>query len=408
MTINKGEDIKTDQQRQRRKKVKYFYQTTAALAVMGMLFLGGCGKDQASKSSSEAVRPDTQASSAPEEGGVYSASSNPLLDLPLVQDGYKLEDCITLANYKNIPLHEPKQEVTEEEVIQYINSNSTPEEVTDKDAAIRQEDRVNLDYEGKIDGKAFDGGSAKNYDLTIGSGTFIEGFEEQLIGMKKDESADIHVTFPKDYRAEDLAGKEAVFTVKIHSISRVPELTDEWVQDSTHQKYKTVDEYKKAMEQELKKQKMIGTRDAQQQEIWDRLIRESTFKALPETEVEKQKELLKKDLEMAANASNVTPEEFLKQSGMDRKTYESQTDFFARIGAQLVLVKKAVVEAEGLDEKSEEYQAALKELMDTAQSTEEELIKSMGEETIWKYCMEQAIFERIKSYARITTETSEG
>ena len=151
---------------------------------------------------------------------------------------------VTLGEYKGIEVVMESTDVTDAEIQvrldNFVASNATVEEITDR-TDVQDGDVANIDYVGKIDGEAFDGGSAEGTDLTIGSGTFIDGFEEQLVGATVGETIDINVTFPENYTSKDLAGKEATFTVTINSIGKsvTPELTDELVAANTD--YATVD-----------------------------------------------------------------------------------------------------------------------------------------------------------------------
>lgn len=162
---------------------------------------------------------------------------------------------VKLGKYKGIDLLLDKFEVKDEDVdmeIQYLlSAHKTYEEVNDR--AVILGDIANIDYEGKKDGVAFEGGSAKAYDLEIGSNSFIPGFEDAIIGMKIGETKDINLTFPKHYHSEDLAGKDVVFTVKLNAIKIAKEavLDDAWVKDYTNGENKTVDELKASIKSHM-------------------------------------------------------------------------------------------------------------------------------------------------------------
>ena len=147
----------------------------------------------------------------------------------------QMDQYIKLGKYKGLELQEDVQDVTDADVDTQIEMNlaQNPVEVEDENAEVKDGDVVNIDYEGKKDGVAFDGGSAEGFDLTIGSGSFIDGFEDGLIGAKKGETRNLNLTFPENYQEEDLAGQDVVFTVKINAIKTTPELTEEWVKENT-------------------------------------------------------------------------------------------------------------------------------------------------------------------------------
>jgi len=179
---------------------------------------------------------------------------------------YNVDDYVKLGDYKNIVVEYTKSfAVTDEEVEEQIKSilqtNTTFENITNRDTA-KEGDYVNIDYQGKIGGQAFQGGTATGADIQIGSGTFIPGFEDQLVGAKVGTTFDINVKFPENYKTTDLAGKDAVFTITLNAIRKkvTPELTDEYVQKVSTQS-KTVKEYKA----EIKKS-MQQSRDSEVEE----------------------------------------------------------------------------------------------------------------------------------------------
>ena len=141
----------------------------------------------------------------------------------------------------------------EQQVETNLNNNDKSEEI--KEGTVENGDVANIDYEGKLNGKAFDGGTAEGYDLTIGSGSFIDGFEDGLIGKKIGDTVDLNLTFPKDYSSTDLAGKEVVFTVKINSVKRAPKLTDKLAAEISNNEYKTAEAYNNYIKKDLENTK---------------------------------------------------------------------------------------------------------------------------------------------------------
>lgn len=204
--------------------------TGAALSLAGAALLGalvtGCGNadtDTAESTQESVVESENAAEAETEDFGPEAYLS-----------GINVADYVTLGEYTGVEVSVDAPVVTDEYLDSYIDyvlqSNMVKTEVTDR--PVEEGDIVNIDYEGKIDGVAFDGGTAQGYDLTIGSGAFIDGFEDGLIGAQSGETLDVNVTFPEDYPGEEVAGKDAVFTVTVNSISveSLPELTDEFVQ----------------------------------------------------------------------------------------------------------------------------------------------------------------------------------
>ncbi|SFQ14822.1 trigger factor [Lachnospiraceae bacterium XBB1006] len=206
----------------------------ACVALMGGLLFLGAQKD---------VKGSNATNGNEELSKMWTAMDHD----PISVADYDMKDYVTLGEYRGIEVEVPTVKVDKELVIQAINQALTqyPDyEKTDK-KVVEKGDVANIDYEGKIDGKKFEGGSAKDYPLTIGSGQFIPGFEEGLVGAKVGETKEVKVTFPKDYDEETLAGKKAVFTVKVNSIGQevyhtFDDVTDEFVKENLG--YDTVDD----------------------------------------------------------------------------------------------------------------------------------------------------------------------
>lgn len=233
--------------------------TTMKRKVIAALLLGmaitvtGCSgnttkdTDTTTRAASDASS-ETTADSSSESEAATEAAERP---------DYKALDYVKLGDYKGLEVTLASTDVTDEEVEQQVetnlNNNDKSEEI--KEGTVENGDVANIDYEGKLNGKAFDGGTAKGYDLTIGSGSFIDGFEDGLIGKKIGDTVDLNLTFPKDYSSTDLAGKEVVFTVKINSVKRAPKLTDELAAEISNNEYKTAEAYNNYIKEDLEKTK---------------------------------------------------------------------------------------------------------------------------------------------------------
>lgn len=226
-------------------KKKILYRTAAcALAVSLTAVLAGCNKSADSDSTADTA--ETASAETAEEAAVDESSYDYLADFNYSdgfdENGYlkgvTAADYVTLPDdYADITIDASLAEVTDQDISDYINENllsgfATTSQVTDRAAATG--DTVNIDYVGTIDGVEFDGGSAQGYDLELGSGTFIDGFEDQIVGHTPGETFDVNVTFPENYASTDLAGKDAVFSTTLNYINETvtPELTDAWVQEN--------------------------------------------------------------------------------------------------------------------------------------------------------------------------------
>ena len=215
--------------------------TAAALT----LSLAACGeKETEASSTAETASPETAAATEESAADPYAYLADFDYSSIFDENGYvagvTASDYITLPEDLGLTLSDEANTVSDEDVADYINENimvnyTETQEVTDRAAA--DGDTVNIDYVGTVDGVEFDGGSAEGYDLTLGSGTFIDGFEEQIVGHTPGESFDVTVTFPEDYRATDLAGKEAVFATTLNYISEsvTPERTDDFVKENLNE-----------------------------------------------------------------------------------------------------------------------------------------------------------------------------
>ena len=216
--------------------MKKFITTMTVLALSASV-LAGCGK---TAENGESTQAGTE-SAAPAETGSETAAAAVEYGEDAYVDGINVADYVTLGEYKGIEVTETTPTVTDDYVQSYIDyalqSNMVTTEVTDSD--VQTGDIANIDYEGKIDGVAFEGGTDKGYDLEIGSGSFIDGFEDGLIGAEIGETRDVTVTFPESYPNAEVAGKEAVFTVTVNSIhtESLPDLTDDMMLAESMLKY---------------------------------------------------------------------------------------------------------------------------------------------------------------------------
>lgn len=243
---------------------------------------------------------------------------------------------IKLGEYKGLKLEVIDTVVTDDEIESRIKAtlSMNPEKIPVEGRAVENGDIVNIDFEGKLDGVAFDGGTFKGYDLTIGSGSFIPGFEEQVIGMKKGETKDLDITFPDPYENNpDLAGKATVFTVTLNEIYKETpaELTDAWVERVTMGQQKTVAEYREAIKTEIEKYKKDNSDTEAQIAAMEQVIENSEFELSEEginkeytdmkAEYEKMATAYGMDIKQFAELSNMTEEEFdvkLKENAENR------------------------------------------------------------------------------------------
>ncbi|MDO5392367.1 MAG: trigger factor [Eubacteriales bacterium] len=345
-----------------------------------------CTNKEDTKSSTEAKNEDTKEESGKEdnEENKEESSEEVTEDTRIVSVAAdEMDQYIKLGEYKGIDAQEDVQEVTDSDVDTQIQMNlaQNPVEVTDKNAEVKSGDVVNIDYEGKKDGVAFDGGTAEGFDLTIGSGTFIDGFEDGLIGAKKGETRDLNLTFPEGYQAEDLAGQDVVFTVTVNAIKTTPELTEEWVKENTE--YDSVEKYKDGVRKDLEETNRETAKNTVMGNLWTTIMDSCEVIEYPQEDVDQAMKLFEDNLNKYAQQQNVEPDEFLESQGMTREQFDEQSKDYAEYTVKQNLVVQAIMDAEKftlVDEKSEE---AKKELTANYGVDDiSDLVKEFGQETV--------------------------
>ena len=238
---------------------------------------------------------------------------------------------VKLGDYKNIQVEVEPIDVTDEELEAEINKNleKNAEMVVKEDASLEKGNTAVFDFSGSVDGEKFEGGTAENYELEIGSGQFIPGFEDQMIGMKAEEEKDVVVTFPEDYQQDTLAGKEAVFAVKLHEIKerQVPTFSDEFVKDLDIENVETMDAYKAHLKEQLMSQKEQQKNNTVKQVVIEKATENAEF-SVPEEMINDETNRMMKQQESQ-----------IKQYGLDFKTYlqymgKSEEDFKADLAVQ--------------------------------------------------------------------------
>ena len=318
-------------------------------------------------------------------------------DLPV----YDASEYVTLGEYKGLTVEVDPVEVTDEQVMDKIASE-TKQTLTE--GTVEDGDTVNIDYVGKIDGEEFDGGSAEGYDLEIGSCTFIDGFEDGIIGMQVGETKDLELTFPEDYHSEDLAGKDVVFTVTVNSISRVPELTDE-VADSVVEGM-TAEAYQESVRQELEDSAKESQKSDAQQKLLQAVYDNATISGYPEENLQYTINRAKNYYEWLASMYGMTLDDYLTNYGMTQDEFMEQIQPVAEeaLGEEMTL--RAIAEEESIEVSDEEYQAGLARYaeaqgMDDPSKLEEAygenyIRNSLLQEKVLNFLYENATIEEVK------------
>lgn len=268
---------------------------------------------------------------------------------------------VTISEYKGVEIEkEDVAEVTDADVDTEINSRleaaATSTEV--KDRPVQSGDTATIDYVGKKDGKEFEGGSATDYPLEIGSGTFIEGFEEGIIGHKIGDKFDLNLTFPENYGNADLAGKPVVFTVTVKSIQQknVPELNDEFVKKNS-KKSKTVDEYKKEVKAELEKTNKEKYESSMKEKAWAEVIDNTEVTKYPQDKVDEVKDQYRSQYEQMASYYGVEFSEFISQyMNMDEDKFNEELDKAAKNSVKQELAAELIAKEMKLTPTDKEYE----------------------------------------------------
>ena len=284
---------------------------------------------------------------------------------------------ITLGEYKGIKVEKKEAAVTDEEVMASIEKEleQNSRMLTIDDRAVQMDDIAVIDFEGFVDGVPFDGGKGENHSLTIGSHSFIDTFEEQLIGKSLGEEVEVNVTFPEEYQAKELAGKPALFKVKINEIKvkELPKLDDDFAQDVSE--FDTLDEYKESIKAKIKEGKEKELKTAKENEIVDKIIENATMD-IPEPMIESQVRQMADDFAQRMQYQGLSLEQYFQFTGMDAKKFiESlRPQALKRIQSRLVL--EAIVKAENIEVTEEELEKELSE-MATMYKMEIEKVKEM-------------------------------
>ena len=280
---------------------------------------------------------------------------------------YTALDYVTLGEYKGLSVTLESTEVTDEEIDAEITSTLSQNDKLEtlEEGTVENGDIANIDYEGIKDGEAFEGGTDKGYDLTIGSGTFIEGFEEGLIGKSVGETVDLNLTFPETYQSTDLAGQDVVFHVTINSVKRAPELTDELAAELSDSQYSTVEEYRASVEATLKETKE-STRDYQKtNDLMTQIYNNATINDYPAELVAFIKQQYVDYYTQYAEQSEMTLSDFIEQNLQTTEDeFNTQMEEMAKQSIRQEMLLKAIAETEGLELTDEEYQTRAQEYAD--------------------------------------------
>lgn len=293
---------------------------------------------------------------------------------------------VTLGDYKNIEVTKQDRTVTDEDVAGELESRrQRAVELALKDDAAEEGDTVVIDFEGYKDGEKFDGGSAENHSLELGSGQFIPGFEDQLIGAKSGDEKDVEVTFPEEYGAEELAGQDVVFKVVVHEVKerRVPELDDEFAKD-VDDEVETLDELKDKIRQQLEKSKDRAATEATDDEAIQKAVENAEVPEIPEAmideEVDRQFNLFINNLQQ----QGISKDQYMSMIGTSEQELRDQFRNEADFNVKTNLVLEAIAKAENIDVTTEDIDAEIKDLAEQY-GMEEDRVRGILSEDLLKH-----------------------
>ena len=276
-----------------------------------------------------------------------------------------VEPEVKLGQYKDLEVKARSTEVTDEEVDAEIKKlqEQQAELVLKEDQPAAEGDTVVIDFEGKVDGVAFDGGKGENYSLELGSNTFIPGFEDQLIGHKAGETVEVNVTFPEEYHAEDLKGKDAVFETTIHEVKtkELPELDDEFAKD-VDEEVDTLVELKAKTRERLEAQKQNAAKEAIQEEVIDKAVENAEIGEIPGAMIEEDVHRQMDQYLAGLQQQGISADMYYKLTGSSEEDLHKQFESGAQKRVKTNLVLEAIVAAEDIKASEEEINAEIKEL----------------------------------------------
>lgn len=313
--------------------------------------------------------------------------SQPTLDIVQAESGkpfiftaeVALKPEVTLGKYKGIELEKVDTAVTDEEIDAAIEKEreNNARTISVEDRAVRDGDMTVIDYEGFVDGESFEGGKAENYPLTIGSNTFIPGFEEQLVGAELDKEVEVHVTFPEDYQESTLAGKAAVFKCTVREIKEkeLPELDDDFACDVSE--FDTLAEYREDVKKTLTREKEEEAKAEKEEKVIEAIIAEAQMD-IPEAMLATQQRSMADDFAQRIQMQGISIDQYFQFTGLTKAALLEQLKPQAEQRIKTRLVLEAVAKAENIEVSEEEYTAEIKKMAEAYQMTEDKVTEMIG------------------------------
>lgn len=315
-------------------------------------------------------------------------TSSPEIDVEQIESGkpfiftavVALKPEVKLGEYKGVAIEDFSAEVTEEEVNAEIDRerDNSARMVSVEDRPVQDGDMTELDFEGFVDGEAFEGGKGENYPLTIGSGAFIPGFEEQLIGAERNKEVEVNVTFPEDYNAEHLAGKDAVFkcTVKEIKVKELPELDDEFASEVSE--YDTLEEYRANVRKGLEERKAKQMKDEKEDAAIAAVVEHAEME-IPDAMLATEQRQMLDQFAQRITMQGMQMEQYMQMTGNTREMMLEQLKPQAERKIKSRLCMEAVAKAENITASEEDYEEEMKVMADAYQIEVDKVKEMLGE-----------------------------
>ena len=368
----------------------------AGVSFAGAKMVSAEEPEKVTEAVTESPEQDTEAQSGQEEAEVLEERPD-----------YQALDYVTLGEYKGLKVEIDPAEfvISEDAVADRIREELQAADLFDKisEGQVQEGDIANIDYEGKLDGEAFEGGTSQGFDLEIGSHTFIDGFEEGLTGVTVGETVDLPLTFPEYYGNDELAGKDVVFTVTVNSIRRMPELTDELAGKVSSNEFKDVASYRAHVEEELQADMDSTKRDRIYGELLTLISNVSKVNDYPAELVEYTAESMRSYYKQYAEAYGMEFAEFLESfMGMTEDVFEEQVDAAVKQNLTQELLLKAIAETEKLEVSDEEFAAGCEKYAEEyGFETSEEFLDAYDEKVVRLGLLQDKVMEFVQNNATI-------
>ena len=390
------------------------------LLVLGLLTLSmavsGCGKKEESASASSAVvssAAESETTGISLSGVEGPADYVPPTTLTDLTGNLNLDKLVTLGEYKGLKLTKEITEVRDEDIDDAV-ADALENTYVEVDRPAENGDTVNIDYVGTMEGEEFEGGSDTGFDLQLGSHSFIDGFEDGLVGAKKGDVVTLDLTFPKNY-TEELSGKAVQFKVTVNKVQTTSkEISEEWVKANTE--FESVEDYRRDIRVKLETQNNTDAEDTMEGEAWKMVLENSEVNEYPEEVVQYGRYYYDQLLKSYCQQSGITLEQYMEAKNMTADDYKEMQTAYAQSMAGQLLIMAAIEKAEGISAEDQQYQESLKELIEASGVDEDTFFsyyerfsveQSLMLERINKIIVDNAVVTEKMVDAETTADTSQ-